>query len=260
MQADLEVAYDIGRFTLDVAGGYYDASFDSPRHYILYHATDELSLRLGKFHAAYGLNLPEHIVSTRQFLGFDQGTETYNLEASWLTDKWNLYLTALFGKPESVSTSNRGVSIGQTGVAEHGVSVRGSRFIADTSEVGFGYYWGDNASGPRNLLGPFTTISFSRRVYLLAEADLQEREGNWGPFDYLRFTVEPWQGVQFFATQEYADPVAYDPSQRLERYGLGFQFFPRPHFEFEGFWGVMRAQPDPATFGQFAWLLLHYYL
>ncbi|MFM8313175.1 MAG: hypothetical protein ACKOA8_02710, partial [Deltaproteobacteria bacterium] len=88
MQADAEVAFSNGEFTvLSKIGKSHDSDppkfidhFMSRRHYVIYHPKEEIYFRAGKFQKAFGINLPDHIVSTKQGLGWNYGSETYNLE------------------------------------------------------------------------------------------------------------------------------------------------------------------------------------
>ena len=42
-------------------------------------------------------------------------------------------------------------------------------------------------------------------------------------------------------------------------YGLGFQWFPRPHFDFEGIWNKRRVAQRSSDYTDYAYLMMHYY-
>jgi hypothetical protein len=51
-------------------------------------------VRGGRFYAPYGLRLAEHLTYVRRDLGFDLLQETYNLSGGYVSDEWELHLTA----------------------------------------------------------------------------------------------------------------------------------------------------------------------
>ena len=90
MQADAEMLATKGRFGLQATLGRkelppglsrFSDNFVSHRHWLTAKlgaegAEDTLQVRAGRFYPAYGLNIPDHPVITRQSLGFDQNQET----------------------------------------------------------------------------------------------------------------------------------------------------------------------------------------
>lgn len=259
MQADLEAGYDQGKFAAIATVGMrskvvsernLDETF-SRRHYLLYRFTDEISIRGGKFQMAYGLGSPDHVIATRRGLGWDQGSESYNVEFSCLGETVSYYLTFVSDQP-----AENGV------LHEKGGAISGSYFLWNDSKVGFSYFYGSKGSLKRNVFGPYGIISFMPNLYLLSELDWQLRADSssktTGFSTFNRLNYEIHQGVIPFIQY---DRSMQDVSQELtlqEGYGLGIQFLPRPHLELVGFFSKEKIANQPLT--DFYWLMLHYYL
>lgn len=264
MQSDLEAALAMGKFTADLELGYVDGDgLQSLRHFVMYHFDDQDALRLGKFRNNFGINTDEHTLTIKNNLGWSDETETYNLEYSRLTDRYSLFATGIFGAPESVE-SRRGLTIGRTGTVDHGGSVRAAGFLADKFELGASYFYGKKLNAdPRSVAGPFAVLGFSKRLFYMGELDFQNQSDRWGVFDFQRLTFEVRQGVQLFVQQELAQSNQVSQTgtrARLERYGVGAMFFPRPHFEIDARWHWQEDVYGESGFHPYAWLMLHYYL
>ena len=94
MQADLEAAMSFGskkEWTADFSLGISPEVLNgllpngvsplaSRRQFLMYRPTEMTSIRAGKFLLDYGVYFPDHTISTRQGIGFDEGNETYNIE------------------------------------------------------------------------------------------------------------------------------------------------------------------------------------
>jgi len=265
MQTDVEGAYKFGNFTADLEVGYVDGDdLQTLRHYLMYNFSEQDALRFGKFRNNYGINTDEHELTIKNNLGWNDETETYNLEYSRLTGGYGIFATALFGAPEGVDTK-RGLSIGRTGYVDHGGSVRASAYIADKYEIGVSGFYGKKLGADwRTTTGPFVVLGFTKRLYYMGELDFQNQTSRWGVFDFQRIAYEPLQGLQLFLSQELAQPNQTLNSgmtnARLSRYGVGTMFFPRPHFEIDARWQLQEDLYSETSYHSFAWLMLHYYL
>ena len=245
--------------------GYYDGYARSLRHYVHFQASDEWGLRAGRFMVNYGINTSEHTVTTRRNLGFDQSNETYNLEGSWLGERGSLFATLLMGRPESVENED-GISIGQTGVAETGASIRASYFLTDSIEGGLSLLRASNASRSRDVVGPFFVLGFTPHFFAWSEWDLQwsKPEGassaRLGGFCSNRLDYEWSRGWHGYLLQELARPDFSSLDGLVSRVGAGISAYPRPHYEIDLRAYRQYASPDVTRLGTFGWLLLHYYL
>ncbi len=257
MQDDLEAAGAIGRFTIDASAGLYMNNFESRRYYALYHATDELSLRFGKFRQAYGLMEPDHTTPITRGLGWDEDTESYNLEAAWLSDKLNVYLTGNFGQ--------LGSDMIPANMWERGIALRLGVPFSDRYLVGFSYFHGVSQTWNRDVAGPFAMLGFTKHFFLLSEIDFQKIEDStlldgtgwvtWNKLDY-----EFIQGLHGYLSYELTRPLFAYSGAENSAYGIGSQWFPRPHFEFDLKWLFQSTPAFPGRTSDYAVLLLHYYL
>lgn len=259
MQADLEAAVRYKNWTLDSTFGYVfgrrdlEDGWGSRRYFLMYNVNDEVTVRLGRFYAAYGLLVPDHYVPTRQGLGFDQNEETDNLEVAWNGENWNLFATAV------KSPGERSVD-----ARENAVALKLDRSFMDRYKVGISYWLGNRAASSRQMFGAHGILGFTKQLYLLTEwdgqwNDLQQAGYQRGLFTFNRLGYEWYKGLIVFAQAEYGQQDLNNGATVREAYGPGIQFFPRPHFEIMGLYQKTRARVSGSGFDDFAFILLHYY-
>jgi hypothetical protein len=250
MQGDLEAGVVKDKWAVVASAGLKPAEkgkefgeLISRSHYALYRLSDELTLRGGRFFPVYGIRTPDHLLATKQNLRLQQPAgETYNFEASYLGEKWNLVLTGIFGRPDHEHSRS-----------ETGVAAQGSIAWRDSLKAGWSFLHADGPSGMRNVTGPFGILGFTPKFFLLAEWDWQSDRSGVTGFAYHRLDYELLQGLHGYLTYEMAGNTESDA------YGLGVQFFPRSHFELNLSWQVRKEESSPES-ENYAWLLLHYYL
>lgn len=260
MQADFEAAIEYEQWTLVGSMG-PDANpvggAVSRRHYLLLRSPAEsrLYFQAGKYLQPYGINTPDHVISIKRGLGWDQTSETYNVSAIWMDQGFDAFLTANLGRPDD-ETLDR----------ESGFAFRPRVYIDSMATLGVSYAFGKNSKAKRHVFGPYTTIGISNRCFILAELDFQNRhpsnnaDSEWGLVSYLKFDYEPLQGVHVFATQEFSQLNFKDDRTMTLGYGLGAQFFPRPHWELTALWQKQKVMAVADEYQDFAWFLLHFYL
>ncbi len=261
MQADLEAAFTYEKFQLvGTIGRQEPSSFNfagsetlSRRHYVAYWPQENISVRAGRFTPAYGLNIADHSVVTRRGLRWDEGGETYNVEGAYMGEKVDAFATIVFGRPEAAQLNR-----------EKGFALRGSYMLGENEKAGLSYFYGSNDSGKRHLFGPYVIFGLTHHFFILAELDFQNTlaaggSGQWGAVDYLRVDYELTQGLHGFFTQEFSKLDFGNAKSTLNAYGLGAQFFPRPHFELEVMWQKRQLFAQTTAYTDFAWLLLHFY-
>ena len=264
MQNDLEAAVQVKNWYFVATAGYAnkvnDTSiadhFISRRNFIGYRPTEETSIRAGRFYPAFGINTADHIIPTKRALGWDEGQETYNVEAAWIGEKWNLYATGVFGRPDQPSLHH-----------ETGLALSPSVSIADTYKVGLSYFYGDAQTTTRHVGGAWGIFGFTRRFFLLSEWDFQSQSNKVGSasaktgiVNYQRLDYEFIQGLHLFLTQDLSHLDLEDSQTLSHSYGAGLQFFPRPHFEWDLSWQKLRRISVSNAYTDFAWLMFHYYL
>lgn len=270
MQADLELAFRLGDFTFAGTGGYQDPSIVTQwtdhlisRRFFVTWAPTELgqkwSFRIGKFFPQIGVNTPEHAISTRRDLGWDEGQETYNFEVFYFGDLFQLHVIPTLGRLNA--QSERGGSIGPT-------------LVFDTLLLGLNYYFGlvpaekTNVEQTRHLFSLAALWGLNSRWHISSELDLQlSRQGNPSPTptktgvtSFTKLDFEPTQGLHFNLT---FDSSLFDIQSELQRrtYGVGVQAFLRPHTELAANWSYSNPTlKGKESSSHLFSLLLHYYL
>jgi len=264
MQADAEAGYNSEKWAIAASLGRQeirsglesDSRIFSRRHYFLYRPSDTITLRAGKFLRFFGLNDPNHNLYVRKDLGFGFDTETYNLEASYLGDNWSIYLTYLDGD----LTGDRYAYL-----KEKAGTLSVSYFLADKHKLGLSLYRGEDSIKRRWLGGPWLIFSFFPQMFLMSEFDWQAKElksnqtTQRGYVTSNRLNYEWFQGFISFLSfdKKYLD--SNDPNTEQEAYGLGIQFFPRPHFELVTSWQKEEVIATKSK-SDLLWLMIHFYL
>lgn len=258
MQADVEAAVPLTPgVTAVVSGGQYaknldgDVALDSRRYYLLMAFNDKLSLRAGRFFAAYGIMIEDHTAATRQGLGFNEGQESFNFELVAKNQRGEISVTtiATTSGVSPVTFSSKGVVADQNGIVG-----RATAYVGKGSQVGIsGLYIKTITTGAgsqRVAFGPFANIGITDHLYLMMEVDAQHKDKNPPKvYSYNLLGYELFKGFHLGAT--YQRRVVQD------EVGAKIQWFPRPHFEITG--AYSRAY-NPLFISDTATLLAHYYL
>lgn len=227
----------------------------SRRHYINYRPTDEISLRGGRFQANYGINTPDHVITIKRGLGWDQGTETYNVETAYIGERFNVFATGIFGRPDAPELNR-----------ETGGTLTGSVVFFDSLKTGVSYFYGTNKLASRQVAGPWGILGFTPHFFLLTEFDFQgltPKSGpllsrQWGMVEYNRLDYEFFQGFHGYLTQELSRLDFGNPDTLSKAYGIGIQFFPRPHLELNLSWQIQTVATVQG-YTDFGALLVHFY-
>ena len=257
MQGDLEGALKLGKWSALVSAGVEEGEKDSlslisRRHWMGYQVNENILVRAGKFQRAFLFNTAEHETLIKQASGMDVGTETYNIEGSYLSEGGEFFLTANLGRPDKTSLD-----------VESGTTVKGAVMIGKISKVGLQYDYERNSQRTQHLMGPYLALGLSERAVILTEAALNRgartgtEVGN-GLTTYTRLSYEPYRGVWIYGIHEWTQPNFKDPTA-FHVGSLGVQLFPRPHFEFN-FMVQRQWLPEPAGKMDLALLVGHYYL
>ena len=262
MQVDLEAAVSLGKFQLVGTGGRLEnpqdesAEFISRRHYLSYKPTQNLFFRAGKFFPAIGIHTPDHVIVTKRNVGWDQNQESYNLEAVWFNENFEVFIDGVFGRPDKKELDR-----------ETGASTRFAYNFMEKHKAGFTYYYGSNDRGKRQFFGPFAILGFSPELVLLTELDFQKFDSSiasvndqWGAVTYNKLSYEFLRGFHGLVTYQRSHLEFGDSKQSKNYYGLGFQFFSRPHFEFQFEWQKRKDPAVATSMYDFAWVQFHFYL
>lgn len=261
MQADVEAGVDTEKLAVIATAGLRSNGqtqdlnqFFSRRHYVLYRFSDKWSARAGKFIFSFGLNEPDHIVATRRGLGWDQGTESYNLEINNQLERISTTFTLVSSSPTD-RISNR----------DKGASVTSNYFVGEHSKAGLSVYYGDQDASQRLVIGPQWVFSLTDKLFLDSEFFWQKKGFKTGSLvtqsgyaTFHRLGYELKKGFIPFLQADRSDLADTDPSQRYGSLGLGLWWLPYPHFEFMSFFGKEKMSDQDAT--DFAWLMMNIYL
>lgn len=263
MQADFMAAFLWSQWTfvtsLGIRGGPNSVEdrndIFSRLHYLMYQATDTLSVRAGRFIPQYGLNEPNHTLVTRDGLGFGEASETDNIEVASANDRWDAFATAVLGRQEGPALDR-----------EQGFALSTSYNFLDKNKIAVNVYHGKNSSSDRWLAGVWGIFSLSEKVFLLSELDHQwftdlrtNQASTRGGVSYQRLGYEVWQGVQVYATHQLSYLSFDSVLSRTDAFGPGVDFFPREKFEVRAEYLKQRTMARGPDYFDFAWLLLHYY-
>jgi len=236
MQTDGELAILLSdQIALVGSAGVYgeEREFQSRRHYLLLTPNPAFTLRFGKFFPAYGIMGPDHTAITRKTLGFEQGFESYNLEASLTGKKGEVFITAVLGRDEELASQS-----------EKGLILRGAAYVGKASQVGMSFLYLMGKEQARFAFGPYALIGWDEKLYSLTEFDLQYILTGDYVETYRKSQVglnqvgyQLFRGFHLLANLEY-----YSDEATSNGFGIGAQWFPRPHFEF--LWTLTRRTTD----------------
>ena len=259
MHADVEAGVTLGPVTAVATAGIDNHSSPiSRRHYVQYRANDDLTLRAGRFLPAFGINVENHSIATRKGIGRNQASETYNFEAAWSGEQIDAFATAVFGRPDAPSLG-----------AESGLALSGGILLDERFKVGVSYYYGSRDISKRHLMGPYAILGFTPRFYMLLDIGFQLFSPLTGPVanvqqqgtaSYFRLDYELIQGFHAYLTQEFAQLDFRKSATGSEAYGVGLQWFPRPHWELNLLFQKQRVGGPSAKFADVVFLLVHFYL
>ncbi len=231
----------------------------SPRHGVEFlftppEAENRIAARAGRFMPAYGIGFSEHTFVTRTLLGFNPTQERYAAELAWNNDQSSLIGTAIFAQCEGKSTEH-----------ETGGALQAATAVGEKSKIGINYYQTQfqnvNVKSTRRMYGMFSHIAFNKDWYGLFEADRTARADlKWGLVEIFKLGYEVQQGWHLIGVQEYANLNADKPDPKFESYGVGTEWFPRPHWDLYALFREERDTSKGNDFQQAVWLIAHFYL
>jgi hypothetical protein len=261
MQTALETGLTAGPLT--AVGSFFEPNAQNHLHaglerfYLLGTASETLQFKAGRYLPAFGINAPQHILTTRQNLGFGYGSERDAVEAQYSGEKWHGAV--------GVSQSRINSSVGQR---ERAANLQLEKFFLDSYRVGFSLWHGESPIQKRWLYGVHGIFGFTEHLYLLSEITWQSMRSlttvnapyTTGIFQFNRFGYEVLKGLHLVALEDLAKTAINVPGSLTVQYGLGSNWYPRPHFEFEVAWTKRKLMQQGNYFEDYAYLMLHYYL
>lgn len=258
MQEGIEIATFWSKFTAAAFIGKTNMDWVyravATRYYLMYQALDELTFRVGRFIPTFGLNIPQHTFSTRMGLGFNQGMERDSVEAMWSGEKWNFAFT--------VSKNPR---FSAAGDVEQGEALQVNYTFADSYRLGASYWYGESETQRRQIFGLHAVLGFTEKLYALTEVDYVKRDPVTnksfvaGVNHFGKIGYEIYKGFHLQAVEEQSKGDLELDATAFNSYGLGFLFYPRPHFEIEALFSKRHSFSGASVTEDYDYLMLHYY-
>ncbi len=222
-----------------------------PRFYLLNSVTDHLNFRIGRFTPRFGINMPEHVFSTRGPLGFGIQSEREAFELAYIESQWDVSLALTSGKKSD-----------QTEAA--GVYAQANYSIGTHDRLGMSFEK-KSKDDKAFSVGMHGLIGLSEKLYLLTETVYRESQPTptnqrEGLFHFSKIGYELEKGFHVVAIGDIQKANLSSDSTTASMYGAGFTFFPRPHFEFQGILAKRKLLSRSQKEGDYAWLMMHFYL
>ncbi len=253
MQEQVELAAKIKNIWLSVAAA-SDTTKESrpwflPQFYLMTSLWEKVQVRIGRFVPRFGVNMAEHILSTRAAIGFGYQAERDTLEALYQEENWDLSIASTFNQ-----TRDKQEAQGFYGQANYsfsskdrvGLSVERKTKNQEVTSISGHVLWG-----------------LTEKLYLITDTVWQQRrlqQLEEGIFHFAQLGYELEKGLHFFLLEDFSKQNISRPSSSQNQYGLGFTFFPRPHWEIQGVWTRKRELSRGRGEADVAWLMVHFYL
>ncbi len=210
--------------------------------------------RAGRFYAPFGLRLAEHITYVRRDLGFNLLEESYNVSGGYISNVWELHLTA-FGPDFLQKLGAR-----ETG----GAAYLERRLFEETASIAVQARFG-TVDGNSRITGGLVARYFLEpaKLMFLAEANIVNRQFD-GPAAQNQFvgaagfTFLPWNSLMFTALAERLQTAIQVRDSATDALTGLLNWFPYPHTEIQ----LVGRMQRPAGIETATTLLLqvHYWL
>lgn len=215
-----------------------------PTLYGLYRFQEIWNIRAGIFLPSYGLNNSMHFLGTRGLMGFGFQDQRPGIEVSRLGESFSFIATI---------SGPRGPNLGKNSTA-----LQFQYSPTDDSKIALNYW---QESDFRTLYGAWFIIPLYKNIYISADLNRQSKQNNGsGYFYYSKLGWEYKQGVHIYLMNDSSQLDSNYSFTKINRTGPGIQFFPIQHFEFDFAWLREQNKLFATQDGDYAYLLLHYYL
>lgn len=254
MQEELQVGWQEKKWSVVIRAG-SDTTKESRPWYLPGYSVSilpipELQVRAGRFTPRFGINVAEHIFSTRAATNQGIQSERDVVEAIYTKEKWDVSLSSAFGEFKTKQQADA--------VLTHVNWIPSEKFRLGVS------YENKTAGTKRQSWGLSGLMAFSESTYLVTEGVYQTVESNTGDtegfYHFAKFGWEMHQGIHLLFIEDFKKSNLSNQRSSEDLYGVGFALFPRPHFEIQGVWGKKRVLSRDHAYGDYAWLMFHFYL
>ena len=235
--------------------------FGSREHYVMWRPnTHDWYVRVGRFHAPYGLRPPDHTWYVRRELNFYTFDETYNVSVGKTGNGSELHLTGFTSLAAKFTQAGSANESGFAAYYEHDV-ISETAAIAGQARIAFS---GDDANYFIGAVGKYYIEN--PRILVLAELDLglQTFAASPGPsraklISYIGATWFPFTGLMLTAAHEHYDEDLSVGGLARDGLSLSVQLFPRAKWEIITI-GKLEFHGSRHRRSTLAMLQLHYYL
>lgn len=253
MQANLDFAYQYDRYAAFISigqieeplSGRVQGNLNATSLYLMAGLTESLNFRVGRFTPTFGLNMPDHVLVTKQGLGLQPWIQFDTSELSYLSESLSLF-ASWASTLDNVPKTYR-----EKAYALHGTYNFGERF-----KVGASGWYGEMETTIRKLYGVNAILGFTHHLYNLTEIDFSHDDTRDGAYAMSRMGWEIFKGIIPYVQYQYQRTDLAASGATTDYYTLGGHFFPRPHFELSAQWSKVRS---PKEWSDDAYLLVHYY-
>lgn len=255
MQEQAEVAAQWGQSWLSITAGSDTLKGSKPWYlpsfYFSTNITEKLQAKVGRFVPRFGINTPEHILSTRGPIGFGIQSERDSAEFTYIEEKWDASVSASVNKLRNKQDADGFYGQANYSFTTHdrvGFSVE--KKVTDLAAFAFGLH---------GLVG------LTKKLYLTTDSVWRETElgaggKQKGLYHFAELGYELEKGLHIIALEDIRKTDLDSNHKTISMYGAGINFFPRPHFELRGIWAKRKDLAQSSREGDYAWLLMHFYL
>ncbi len=213
----------------------------SPEYYLLWNPKEEIHFRAGRFEPIYGLRLPDHNLWIKSEIGFVPWAERDVVETIYEGESQFISLSG-FQSTSAVTTAEQYT----------GYSLSLNLIIFETSRIGVSAMNSEGQGRRQRTTTAHGTFSFSEKSYLMSELGRILMNDSSSEVSFVRYGYELKKGF----TPIIQVQTRKTPDNNQSRYGLGFIWLPRPHFEFMG---IFEQNKNAQESSNESALLMHYY-
>lgn len=250
----------IGQYNFNDRAHYNQIQTQVNRLYALYKPLDELTFKVGRFQPNFGINLPDHNLSTRTRL--EIGTLSYRGGQISIEDKDT---AEVFWLGEEYGGSFSGYKIREdlTDDNDQGFTITATKVFAERLKIGLQGLTEKSDVREKKIYGLTGLLGWNEKWSTLAEIDLVNTKPNTGSETngvaaIQRTGYEAFKGFQVLVLNDYYQSNKDNGGTKLYRYGPGLIWYPRPHFDFQLFY-TQEQRSSLKEEGTYAWLMSHYY-
>lgn len=250
----------LGQYNFEDSAHYNRVLAQVNRIYGLYKPTDELTFKVGRFQPNFGINLPDHNLSTRTRL--EMGSLSYRGGKISIEDK-NTAEVFWLGEEYNFSFAGYNIRKDLTEDNDKGFTYTGSKVFTERFKVGIQGLREKSDVREKQIFGLTGHLGWSEKWSTLAEVDKINSKPTGGSETngiaaIQRTGYEAIKGLQVLFLNDYYQANVDNGGTKLYRYGPGVIWYPRPHFDFQFFF-TKEQRSSLKGEGDYAWLMTHYY-